>query len=949
MYTMSCEYLTGNIVVKLFYDWDFPCPHLAALTPNMTQPAFDHIQFELDQTQLEQLNLFLAAMQKAHPDVQIPDLALAARSGWKVKRKSSGWFVSLRCFVQGKCMYIEDIRRHIDNVFGENECPQLDRSVYKKTEQCLALVGGHKEAGDKRVLVPLTHTDKLEAFVVQDISGCELISPAPPATPAAAIASGITVPQKRKTTIRDEEYRPSPSASGSAQTASPTHLLNWIHGTFDVEPSLVQLDKIKSLGNSNYSIPTSSRQCPFAKREHNSNHIYFTVCYNSERGTVTVQLKCHDSDCAQRSNMVTVNSSSPVMQDALTRLGAVQSTSDTTTEEPEQQVAVTTDMRNQAVRQSLAGIQKKHPRMDCSVVDDSDLLQPTTLANGGFMTLLRNNLYCPLHKTMHDNWMNCVFFTEATQQLMCRQDVTQTLSLPVEKSQINVIFNINVTQTDSANETRDFGAFDTFPQLFENRDIDYLCYKSLSGTTMSFAKFAAEMIEGKYIFQDKKWMKFEGRKWIEYPGPDDFIANELVEIYRGLQTTYISEKQIRWSNAQISDLSNLSKRKQFTEELEKHVICQLQGERIPLDGKDHIIGFQNGVFDAKECGFREHRPDDYLTVLLPYALPEREDPIIRTDIHRTLESIIPSHEVREYLLLLLALHLEGFNKHAIGMIWTGSGGNGKGVLKDLMRVTFGGLHSEPPATFLTSERPSPEKPAPHLVDLRIKRSVFTSEPEAGKRANSAFIKFITGGDPVSCRACHSNEIVEYVPRFLVTLLCNMIPLFQGGEDEIRALWRRLKIFHFPTEFVDELEPGKNNQQLKDPYIREKLAGWGPEFMLMLIEIYSTYVKNGRKLTKAPREVEKNLEEQKLENNPLQAFMQSCLVSCPGNTIHTHHLASEYQKYLLREDREAKGPTGTTAVTKRLTAMGYTIPEKPRSKRDCCGNPGRELFDWAYRV
>ncbi len=279
------------------------------------------------------------------------------------------------------------------------------------------------------------------------------------------------------------------------------------------------------------------------------------------------------------------------------------------------------------------------------------------------------------------------------------------------------------------------------------------------------------------------------------------------------------------------------------------------------------------------------------------------------------------------------------------MIWTGTGGNGKGVLKDLMRSTFDLLHAEPPATFLTSDRPSPEKPAPHLVDLKIKRSVFTSEPEAGKRANSAFIKFITGQDVVNARACHSNDQISFMPRFLVTMLCNTIPLFQGGQDEIRALWRRLKIFHFPTEFVDELDPKNPHQRLKDPDVREKVATWGPYFMLMLMEVYQSYVLNGRKLPKSPPEVEQNLEEQKMENNPLQAFMNSCFVACPGGRIHTHRIVSEFQTYLSRENRTAGTSFTTTSVTKRLIAMGYTVPDETGRVPTCCKKALRCVVDW----
>ncbi len=88
------------------------------------------------------------------------------------------------------------------------------------------------------------------------------------------------------------------------------------------------------------------------------------------------------------------------------------------------------------------------------------------------------------------------------------------------------------------------------------------------------------------------------------------------------------------------------------------------------------------------------------------------------------------------LMLVLSLHLEGVNRHDIAMIWTGVGGNGKSLLKSLMKETFVDFHKEPPATFLTNERPSSDRPCSDLMDLRDAKSVFTSEPQAGKKTNS---------------------------------------------------------------------------------------------------------------------------------------------------------------------------------------------------------------------
>lgn len=239
---------------------------------------------------------------------------------------------------------------------------------------------------------------------------------------------------------------------------------------------------------------------------------------------------------------------------------------------------------------------------------------------------------------------------------------------------------------------------------------------------------------------------------------------------------------------------------------------------------------------------------------------------------------MPDDEVRSFLLLTLALNL--------AMVWTGSGGNGKGVLKMLMQRAFGNLHHEPPATFLTSERPSADKPSADLVSLEYARSVFCSEPESGKKANSGFVKYITGNDIINARNVHEKNIRAYRPRFLVTLLCNAIPLFQGAETEVRGLWRRLKIIKFEMEFVEN--PQHPYERKLDHQLEEKTETWGPQFMLFLIEIYRAYVASGRQFT-VPKKVECNLDEQREENDPFPTWFRQNLEIKAGHKLHVHRV------------------------------------------------------------
>ncbi len=970
VYTMVVEQLLENPVVKIYYDWDFTCKGLTNLTQIHTQEELNAVLDELDDIQLEELATFTLALKRAHPDVPETDFAFAKRTGWKVKKTSSGWFVSLRCFVQGKSMHVGDIRRHIDNVFAPDEFTQLDRNVYKKTEQCLALVGGHKEAGDKRVLVPLTHTDDLEAFVVQSTANCELMSPF-----AAEENKAPHVPQKRTL-----ESAPQGSSSRPRTNTTDNAALEWIHQQFDVEPSLILLDKVTSFhqgaATQGYSIPTSSRLCPFIRREHASNHVYFTV--NLPRcgtGYVKIQMKCHDAECAHLFRGPSNNApvSPDVQQGFLDLLQTIEKSPTPTTDEnttvPVSSTTVTLNLKKETVRQSLAEFQKMYPEMDCTIDDDDDILQPTTLGNGGFMTYLKKNHFCPLHTRMHDTCENCVLFSTqpsvqngvvvntVKQQLLCRRDMNVTLPYPMDKSQTNIIFaninNISINLTTDALEIRDFGTFDNFPKVHADDNLNQRCFQSLKGQTREVAHYAVHMMQGKLVFQSSTWYRFTGRFWKVCSGPDDLLTIDLVEVYTKLQRIYTGEKQLRWIQNLISDLTHMSKRKAFIEDMERIVFDH--GDVLPLDMHSTLIGFQNGTFDATNCHFREHRMEDYLTDLLSYDLPATADPDICHEINTFMEGIMPDKSVRDFLWLMLSFHLCGENEKSVAMIWTGSGGNGKSILKRLMSLAFETMHSEPSATFLTSERPSPEKPAPHLVKLKNCRSVFASEPEANKKINTGFLKFITGNDIVECRACHTNEILKFYPRFLITLLCNAIPLFQGGGEETRGLWRRLHIISFEQEFV--AEPKLAHQRKDDPTLKKRMDRWPPHFMRMLIEVFKSFVDGGRVLTVPPK-VQMNLEEQKDENTPIDSWLEENLErGTEDDRIHLHRLSREFEQAMERlsqiekTERPRAQQKSATVMEQKLRGLGFILTKNSERQRDqycACNSTCRYVKDAKIR-
>lgn len=653
-------------------------------------------------------------------------------------------------------------------------------------------------------------------------------------------------------------------------------------------------------------IPTRSRKCPFAEREHKGNQIYFIV------SSKTAELRCHDADCKERTQQI-----------PLTQTGTVSAIND------EDTIA----KRNDFIVKHVAAVQQKYPRMNLDI--DPTQIEPSDLcAENGYIVPLTQNRFCGICQTEHERAQNCLMMLLREQRLLCKQS-WKFERFPMGEEYAQVIFanvvnnqvNINVTNTNSVNtnEARDFGSFADFPNVHHNRELDRKCFLSLSGRTRDVAEYVSMLMKGHYLFQEKTWYRYTGKYWRESVGPDDLMTKDMIDTYMGLQQHFSSEKHRKWIFGLIDDLANVNRRKAYLEDLERYEFEH--SDYVNLDGVPELLGFQNCVFDARDCTLRTHCADDYLTKLISYDLPAEPDFMIRAQIEQMFLDILPIDEVREFVLLMLCLHLEGFNRHDIAMIWVGVGGNGKTLLKNLMSPTFDIFHVEPPATFLTNERPSSDRPCPDLVGYNLCKSMFTSEPQSGKKINTGFVKFITGRDPIRVRNLNSSIYVEYTPRFLVTLLCNVVPLFEGGEDDGRGIWRRLKIIKFETIFTENPDPDRPDEKLVDRTLDTRIKGWGPEFMLMLIERFRRYVHDGRKI-KVPDAVEKCLAEQKEENSPFDTWLSENLVKAPERKVHIHRFERAYAK--TRNTPVRKG-----TVENALKARGYAPTETKLRDSGCC--------------
>ena len=326
-----------------------------------------------------------------------------------------------------------------------------------------------------------------------------------------------------------------------------------------------------------------------------------------------------------------------------------------------------------------------------------------------------------------------------------------------------------------------------------------------------------------------------------------------------------------------------------------------------LDERHELIGFDNGVINLDKNIFRKGRPDDYITLstktiyISDYAnRPEYKE------ILSFFKQIYLTDKMVKYGLKERALMLHGSNFEERLYTHIGAGGNGKSKLRELMSKSFGDYVFGFPITLFTGKRSSSSSATPEVARSKGKRIAYIDEPEHNTNFNIGLAKKFTGGDPVESRELY-GPMIEFIPQFSLTLLCNNIPTFPAHDEGAQ---RRLTITEFKARFVEKPDPNNKNEFPRDKHLSSKITKWKDVFASMLIEYYNLYDKEG---LNPPKEVTKFTKEFIEECDKYNEFITEKLVEVEDKK-HYVNIKDLYDTF--REWVEENGINSRKTMTKR---------------------------------
>jgi P4 family phage/plasmid primase-like protien len=372
-----------------------------------------------------------------------------------------------------------------------------------------------------------------------------------------------------------------------------------------------------------------------------------------------------------------------------------------------------------------------------------------------------------------------------------------------------------------------------------------------------------------------------------------------------------------------------------------------------LDANTHLIGFENCVFDLQTGQFRLGEPGDFVSLScgITIDLYDRQRfPIKLNKYYKTykktegfrdnnagledfLNKILPINEVKEYTLRKIASCLIGDIREEKFHIWTGSGGNGKSKLIDLIEKVFGDYACKLPVQLLTQKRGQSSGANPELARTQGKRFISMQEPDLNEKINIGLMKELSGGDKVTARRLF-KECVDFKPQFTMFLMCNQLPDVPGDDD---GTWRRLEVVEFISKFRDKVKPGDEqfNIYKMDMQLTEKLDRWKFPLLMKLLDIFvNKYDKSESEGggIKVPYEVTKQTKKYRETNDIIAQFMDA-EYELSDNTTSISQMYNDFKEWYKESSYDKKTIPKKKEFEEKIikvqkdTKYGYTIDKK----------------------
>ena len=222
----------------------------------------------------------------------------------------------------------------------------------------------------------------------------------------------------------------------------------------------------------------------------------------------------------------------------------------------------------------------------------------------------------------------------------------------------------------------------------------------------------------------------------------------------------------------------------------------------------------SGIVDLLTGELYDHTPEEWHIRCthpnVPYD-PDAECP----EWMEFLETLPKSEDKKDlipYLKRAIGYTLCGGGREHVLHVLHGPPRSGKGTFLNTLQAVLGSYAVSIGTRAILTQRWASNGPTPDLARLPGARFARMSETSRGQQMDTALVKQLTGGDPITARGAYAKNVVEFTPVCGWWLDTNELPHIASRDS---AVWGRLRVIECPHSHV-----GDEDTTLKDRLMLE---------------------------------------------------------------------------------------------------------------------------------
>ena len=293
-----------------------------------------------------------------------------------------------------------------------------------------------------------------------------------------------------------------------------------------------------------------------------------------------------------------------------------------------------------------------------------------------------------------------------------------------------------------------------------------------------------------------------------------------------------------------------------------------------LDADPYLFNTPDGTVDLEAGTVKDNDRDDLITKVSAGPIGDE----LNAEWEKFLERILPDPDVRSFVQRLFGYAMLGKQTEHVMPIFTGTGANGKGTIRDALMHAFGDYAIEVDPSLLMESKH--EKHGAFKMRLRGARLAFCSETEKGRRFAEATMKRLVGGDPIEANYMHKNPIT-FDPSHTLIMLTNHLPAVSGDDP---AVWRRILVVPFDVVIPEDERDGN---------LPARLKAAAPAVLAWAYQGWQEYQQQG---LNPPQAVRAKTEEYRADSDALGRFLNERTIENPHGVVKARELFTAWSNW-----------------------------------------------------